>query len=81
MEEIKCNKCNRKLKFTECVSKDKDRKRIMLHFPCCHCSYIVYNVPISMDNNTILKDFKSVIKDDLTQTWCVSSMGDRYLND
>ena len=80
MKEIKCPRCNRTLKFTECLCKERGRKRIMLHFSCCHCSYLVYNVPCSMDNNTILKDFRSIIKDGCENIWCISTRGDRYLN-
>lgn len=59
MQEIKCPKCNRKVKLIECVSNEKDRKRMMVYFPCYHFSGMVYNVPCEMDDNTILKEFKS----------------------
>lgn len=60
MEDIKCPRCNRKTKLEECVCKDKGRKRVMISFPCYHYPPLVYNVPLSMDNNTIIKSFKTI---------------------
>ena len=63
MKEIKCPICNRRAKFVECICNKNGRKRIMLDFPCCHFSSLIYNVPYSTDNNTIIKDFQSISKD------------------
>ena len=78
--EIKCPRCNRRVKLIECVCKEKGRKRIMLDFPCYHFSSLVYNVPCSTDNNTIIKDFKSISKEYFEKTYYFSHYGDRYLN-
>lgn len=80
MKTIKCPKCSEQVKITECVCWEKGRKRLMVHFFCRHCSYLIYNVPISMDNNTILKDYNSIIQDGCENTWYISCRGDRYLN-
>ena len=77
--EIKCPRCERKAKLKECICKESGRKRIMLHFPCYHYSFLVYNVPYSTDNNTIIKDFKSIAKKYFEQTDCFSNHGDRYI--
>ena len=63
MRDIKCPVCNRNAKLIECVSRDSGRKRMMLTFPCYHFVCVVYNVPDSMDNNTIIKDFNSISKE------------------
>lgn len=80
MKEIKCPRCDRKVKFKECVCKQKDRKRIMLDFPCNHFACLVYNVPCSMDNNTIIKDFESISDDYFNKTYYLSHCRDRYLD-
>lgn len=80
MEDIKCPRCNRKVKFEDCVCRDKGRKRIMLSFPCYHFSYLVYNVPISTDKNTIVKDFKSISKEFFNKTYFLSNCQERYLS-
>ena len=77
--EIKCPRCNRKAKFRECVCKTKGRKRVMLDFPCYHYSVLIYNVPCSVDDNTIMKDFKSISKEYFEKTYYLSHFGDRYL--
>lgn len=78
--EIRCPKCNRKVKFTDCICKEQGRKRIMLNFPCFHYVSLVYNVPYETDNNTIIKDFKSISKEYFEKSYCVWNYGDRYLN-
>ena len=78
--EIKCPRCNRKVKLKECICKTKDRKRIMLDFPCYHYASLIYNVPYSTDDNTILKDFKSIKKDYFDKKYYLSHYGDRYLH-
>ena len=80
MEEIKCPICNRRAKFVECICNKNGRKRIMLDFPCCHFSSLVYNVPYSTDNNTIIKDFKSISKDYFDKACYIANYDDRYLN-
>ena len=80
MKEIKCPRCNRKAKLRECISHKRDRKRIMVDFPCNHYPCLVYNVPCSMDNNTIIKDFKSFSENDFEQVYDMLGCGDRYLN-
>ena len=79
MEEIKCPRCNRRAKFKECICKENGRKRIMLDFPCCHFSSLVYNVPYSTDNNTIIKDFQSISKDYFDKACYIANYDDRYL--
>lgn len=51
----------------------------MLDFPCCHFSSLVYNVPYSTDNNTIIKDFKSISKDYFDKACYIANYDDRYL--
>lgn len=80
MRDIKCPVCNRNAKLIECVSRKSGRKRMMLQFPCYHFAGVVYNVPDSMDNNTIIKDFNSISKDYFDRTYCFSCCGDRYLD-
>lgn len=77
--EIKCPRCNRKAKLRECVCKTKGRKRIMLDFPCFHYAGLIYNVPCSADDNTIMKDFKSISKEYFEKTYYLSYFEDRYL--
>lgn len=78
--EIRCPRCNRKVKFKECVCKEQGRKRIMLNFPCHHYAFLVYNVPYEVDDNTIMKDFKSISKEYFEKSYYFSHYGDRYLN-
>ena len=80
MREIKCPRCDRKVKLKECICKQKGRKRIMLDFPCNHFACLVYNVPCSMDNNAIIKDFISISKDYFDKTYFLSYYEDRYLD-
>ena len=77
--EIKCPRCERKAKLKECLSKEPGRKRVMLHFPCYHFSFLVYNVPYSTDDNTIMKDFKSISKEYFEKSYYYFNHGDRYL--
>ena len=79
--EIQCPRCNRKVKLVECVCKEKGRKRIMLSFPCYHFDSLVYNVPCSTDNNTIIKDFLSLIAEKHfdKNKYISFRYGDRYL--
>lgn len=77
--EIKCPRCNRKVKLKECICKEQGRKRIMLDFPCYHYACLVYNVPYSTDDNTIMKDFKSISKEYFEKTYYLSYHGDRFL--
>lgn len=79
MKEIKCPECNRKAKFMDCTSTKKGRKRIMINFPCFHYSSLVYNVPVSTDNNTIVKDFESISKRHFKKKYYTHNYGDRYL--
>lgn len=78
--EIICPRCNRKAKLKDCVCKNQDRKRIMIDFPCNHYTCLIYNVPCSMDNNGIMKDFKSISKEYFEKTYWFSNYGDRFLN-
>ena len=78
--EIKCPNCDRKIKFKECICKEQGRKRIMLDFPCNHFACLIYNVPCSMDDNTIIKDFKSISKEYFDKSYYLSHYGDRYLD-
>ena len=78
--EVKCPICNRKVKFKECVCKEHGRKRIMLDFPCLHYAFLVYNVPYEVDDNTIMKDFKSISKEYFEKSYYFSHHGDRYIN-
>ena len=80
MRDIKCPKCNRKVKFVECICKSKGRKRIMLKFPCYHYTSLVYNVPCSTDINTIVKDFESISKEFFDKNYYWMCRGDRYLD-
>ena len=80
MKEIKCPICNRMAKFTECICNKNGRKRIMLYFPCCHFSSLVYNVSYSTDNNTIIKDFQFISKDYFNKSRYMANYDDRYLN-
>ena len=80
MKEIKCPICNRRAKFVECICNKNGRKRIMLDFPCYHFSSLVYNVPYSTDNNTIIKDFQSISKDYFNKSLYITNHNDRYLN-
>lgn len=80
MEDIKCPRCGRKVKFKECICDEKDRKRIMLDFPCSHYAALVYNVPCSADNNTIVKDFKTISKEYFEKTYYLSHFGDRRID-
>lgn len=80
MKDIKCPVCNRNAKLKECVSRERGRKRIMLEFPCYHFVGIVYNVPVSMDNNTIVKDFNSISKEYFDIPYLSSYHRDRYLD-
>ena len=52
----------------------------MLDFPCCHFSSLVYNVPYSTDDNTIIKDFQSISKDYFNKSCYITNHNDRYLN-
>ena len=78
--EIICPRCNRKAKLKECICRKQCRKRIMLDFPCFHFSCLVYNVPCSIDDNAIMKDFKSISKEYFEKTYYFSNYGDRYLD-
>ena len=69
-----------KHKFYNSKCKENGRKRIMLDFPCCHFSSLVYNVPYSTDNNTIIKDFQSISKDYFNKSLYITNHNDRYLN-
>lgn len=80
MKDIKCPRCDRKVKLHECVCYEKGRKRIMLDFPCYHYSSLVYNVPTSMDNNTIIKHFNSISKEYFEKTYYLFHHGDVYLD-
>lgn len=79
--EIRCPRCNHRVKFKECVCKEKGRKRIMLYFPCYHFAELVYNIPESTDINTIIKDFRSISKEYFDRSYYLSHCrhNDRYL--
>lgn len=79
--EIRCPRCNHRVKFKECVCKEKGRKRIMLYFPCYHFAELIYNVPESTDINTIIKDFRSISKEYFDRSYYLSHYRykDRYL--
>lgn len=77
--EIKCPRCNRKAKLRDGVCSKQERKRVMIYFPCNHYACLVYNVPVSTDDNAIMKDFKSISQDYFEKTYYLSHFGDRYL--
>ena len=77
--EITCPRCNRKAKLNECISKEKNRRIIVLNFPCYHFADLVYNVSYSTDNNTIMKDFKTIAKEYFDKTYYLSHFGERRL--
>ena len=78
--EIICPRCNRKAKIKEEEFFKKDRKKVIVHFPCYHYADLVYDVPIIMDNNTIVKDFQSISKEYFNKTYYLSNYGNRCLN-
>ena len=78
--EVRCPRCNRKVKLMECICREDGRKRIMLIFPCFHYSPLVYNVSCEIDNNIIIKDFKSISKEYFDKSYYLSHHGDRYLD-
>lgn len=77
--EIVCPRCGRKVKFKDCVHSSKERKRILLDFPCNHYAYLIYNVPSETDINTIVKDFKTIEKEYFNKTYYLHNFGDRIL--
>jgi len=81
--EIKCPRCDRKAKLKDCIcskqEREQERKRVMIDFPCNHYACLVYNIPVSMDDNAIMKDFKSISKEYFEKTYYLSHFGDRYL--
>lgn len=77
--DVKCPKCSRKVKLVECICKDKGRKRIMVSFPCHHFHWLVYNTAESTDDNTILKDFKSVFEEHSNRKYYSYGFEERYL--
>lgn len=79
MQKIKCPKCGRDLKLVECTCYEKNRKRIMLTFTCHHYPFLVYNIPCSMDDNTILKHFKATFKEYFEKPYFTYN-GDFYLD-
>lgn len=80
MKDIKCPICSRKTKLVKCVCRDNKRKRIMIYFPCVHYLGLVYNVPTAMDDNTILKDFKSISEEYFNDKSYLYLYKDRYLD-
>ena len=80
MKEIICPRCGRKAKFEESVSKQKDRKRIMLDFPCHHYTFLVYDVSVSTDINTIIKDFQTIADSYFDKTYYLSHFRERRLD-
>ena len=78
--EIRCPKCNRKVKLKDCICEQQGRKRIMLNFPCSHYAPLIYNLSCEVDNNTIMKDFKSISKEYFDKSYYFLHYGDRYLN-
>ena len=79
--EIKCPKCNRKAKFKECICKTQGRKRVVLDFPCHHFACLIYNVPNSTDDNTIIKDFNTISEEYFAKTYFLSHFGERHLKE
>lgn len=53
----------------------------MLEFPCYHFVGVVYNVPNSMDNNTIIKDFNFISKEYFDTPYRSAHHIDRYLDE
>jgi hypothetical protein len=77
--EIICPRCKRMAKFINSNCKEKDRKKIILNFPCYHYADLVYNVPSVTDKNTIIKDFKFIEESYFNKTYYLSNFGDRRL--
>lgn len=77
--EIICPRCKRKAKLKECDCKQKERKRIILCFPCYHYSDLVYNVPQETDANAIMKDFISISREYFDKKYYLKHGNERFL--
>ena len=78
--EIKCPRCNRNAKLKEYDCKQQGRKCKVLNFPCHHYADLIYNVPCNTDDNTIIKDFKSISKEYFNKTYYLSHGKERYID-
>lgn len=77
--EIICPRCNRKAKLKEATYSNNGRKKVILTFPCHHYAELDYNVPVSVDDNTIIKDFNTIKKEYFDKTYYLSHRGERRL--